>query len=410
MRVVVVGSGAREHAIAVAISAEHDVVVTPGNDGIACDVGVSPLPPQALSPDLVVVGPEQPLVDGLADSLRAKGIPTLGPGSNGAVLEGSKVALKEIVTEAGVPTADYGVAVSMDGARRLLDRFGPPYVIKTDGLANGKGVLVTESRAEAEEDIEQKLFGQRFGEAGRTVVIEEAMFGAELSVFALVDGERATLLPVARDFKRLSDGDGGPNTGGMGAYSPVPSVDSDLIVVIESTIILPTIAGLRRRGIDYRGILYAGVMLTPEGPKLIEYNVRLGDPEAEVVMPRVRVGLARAFLEAAQGQLIHPPEVDPRPAVSVVLASAGYPDAPESGATVTGLTEARSLPDVQVFSAGLRRSGRSWVTCGGRVCAVTAQGNTLSEARERVYEAVDLIQFSGKQLRRDIASKELVSD
>ncbi|MGC9156420.1 MAG: phosphoribosylamine--glycine ligase, partial [Ferrimicrobium sp.] len=399
MRIVVVGQGAREHAFAKNLSSQHEVIVTPGNAGMAADVEVSSLDAVDLDPDLVVIGPEVPLVEGLADRLRASGINVLGPSALGAQLEGSKAFLKQLCAEAKVPTAAFGVATSLPEGLELFDRFGPPYVIKTDGLAAGKGVLVTSDRAEAEEDLAAKLAGISFGTAGTRVVIEEGMQGRELSVFALCNGHDFLLLPAARDYKRLGDGDRGPNTGGMGSISPVDDGDTAVLDEVGSSMIAPTLARLATLGIEYRGILYAGVMLTASGPKLIEYNVRFGDPEAEVVLPRITGGLAEALLAAARGETIPSVSVSSQSAITVVVAAAGYPEDPERGRPITGIAAARSLEGVSVFTAGVASRGAEsqgeqgdgneargrlspvgdgeLVTSGGRVLAVTGLGDTL---------------------------------
>ncbi|WP_298344846.1 phosphoribosylamine--glycine ligase [Ferrimicrobium sp.] len=421
MRIVVVGQGAREHAFAKNLSSQHEVIVTPGNAGMAADVEVSSLDAADLDPDLVVIGPEVPLVEGLADRLRASGIDVLGPSALGAQLEGSKAFLKQLCAEAEVPTAAFGVATSLQEGRELFDRFGPPYVIKTDGLAAGKGVLVTNDRAEAEEDLAAKLAGISFGTAGTRVVIEEGMQGRELSVFALCNGHDFLLLPAARDYKRLGDGDRGPNTGGMGSISPVDDGDTAVLDAVGSSMIAPTLARLAKLGIEYRGILYAGVMLTASGPKLIEYNVRFGDPEAEVVLPRITGGLAEALLAAARGETIPSVRVSSQSAITVVVAAAGYPEDPKRGAPISGIEAARSLEGVLVFGAGVAsRGGQSrdgetpsrpgsvrdgeLVTASGRVLAVTGLGDTPAQARSRAYRGVELIDFDGLQYRRDIGS------
>jgi phosphoribosylamine--glycine ligase len=430
MRIVVVGAGAREHALARNLSAEHEVIVTPGNAGMAQDVEVVDRDAAELNPDLVVIGPEAPLVAGLADRLNAQGVLALGPGADGARLEGSKAFLKKLCAEAGVPTAAFGVATSVETGRVLLDRFGPPYVIKTDGLAAGKGVLVTNDRGEADEDLVAKLSGVAFGEAGTRVVIEEPMVGRELSVFALCNGRDFVLLPEARDYKRLRDGDLGPNTGGMGSISPVPGIGSDVIDAVASTMIAPTLVRLAELGIEYRGILYAGVMLTASGPRLVEYNVRLGDPEAEAVLPRITSGLGEALAAAARGETIPPFEVSPQCAATVIVAAPGYPEHPITGQVIQGIDQARALPGVGVFAAGVkaqpveaqsaaphaampdsvtsqepqRSAARGLVTNGGRVLAVTGLGADPQEARERAYRGVDLIDFDGRVVRRDIGS------
>src|SRR5438067_2030371 len=317
MRVCVVGSGGREHALAHVLARTADVVVTPGNPGIP---GSTATPPEEVHADLYVIGPEAPLVDGLADRLQERGRLVFGPGADGARLEGSKAWMKEVLVQAGVPTARHGTFDEVGSAFEFLKSLPGPYVVKTDGLAAGKGVLVTESLDEAAEDVRSKLSGDAFGDAGRTVVIEEGLLGPELSVLAVCDGTRAVALAPAQDFKRAHDGDRGPNTGGMGAYSPVPSVGDALVGEVLDRFVQPTLAALRRLGIDYRGTLYAGLMLTPDGPKLLEYNVRFGDPEAQVVLPRLSTDLSELLVAAADGDLraAEPPAFIADAAVCVV--------------------------------------------------------------------------------------------
>ena len=410
--VCVVGSGGREHALAVVLARTADVVVTPGNPGIA---GVSAeghtitsvaTPPEELDADLFVIGPEAPLVDGLADRLRAAGKLVFGPGADGARLEGSKAFMKQVLDEAGVPTARFGVFHDPAEAKAYLRSLPGPWVIKTDGLAAGKGVLVTDDRAEAEADIDAKLSGASFGDAGRQVVIEEGLTGPECSLLVLCDGERVVALAPAQDFKRRDDADLGPNTGGMGAYSPVPFVDEQLVAELVEGSVVPVVAALRARGIDYRGVLYAGLMLTPDGPKVLEFNVRFGDPETQVVLPRLDGDLSGLLAEAASGRLRTVPRFSDTPAVCVVLASEGYPDSPRTGDVITGLDDAGALAGVTVFHAGTAATGGpegGVVTSGGRVLGVTALGATLAEARDRAYRGAAAISWPGAQSRSDIA-------
>ena len=305
--VCVVGSGGREHALATVLGRTADVVVTPGNPGIT---GTTPeghtitsvdRPAEEIEADLTVIGPEAPLVEGLADRLRAAGRLVFGPGADGARLEGSKAFMKEVLAEAGVPTARFGVFTEPDPAKAFLRSLPAPWVVKTDGLAAGKGVLVTGSLAEAEADVDAKLSGDTFGDAGRQVVVEEGLTGPECSLLVLCDGHRLAALAPAQDFKRRDDLDGGPNTGGMGAYSPVPGIDGPVVEQLVEEAVAPLVAALVRRGIDYRGVLYAGLMLTPDGPKVLEFNVRFGDPETQVVLPRLDGDLAGLLAEAARG-------------------------------------------------------------------------------------------------------------
>ncbi len=402
MRVCVVGSGGREHALAHVLARTADVVVTPGSPGIPGSIAT---PPGDIEADLYVVGPEAPLVAGLADDLRAAGKLVFGPGADGAWLEGSKAWMKQVVEAAGVPTARYAAFTDVAPAVEFLRSLPGPWVTKTDGLAAGKGVLVATSLDEAIADVRAKLAGEAFGDAGRTVVVEEGMTGAELSLLAICDGTRAVPLAPAQDFKRVGDGDVGPNTGGMGAYSPVPGVGDALVDDVMRRFVEPTLAELRRRGIDYRGVLYAGLMLTSDGPKLVEYNVRFGDPEAQVVLPRLTTDLAELLAAAAAGDLSQapPPAFDDRARVTVVLATEGYPAAPRTGDVIAGI-DAAEAAGATVFCAGVARSDSGdLVTAGGRVLAVTGAGPTVAAARDHAYRAADLISWPGLHRRTDIA-------
>jgi phosphoribosylamine--glycine ligase len=402
MRVCVVGSGGREHALAEALGRTAEVVVTPGNPGIP---GSEPTPPEDVAADLFVIGPEVPLVDGLADRLRARGDLVLGPGADGARLEGSKAWMKEVLAAARVPTAAYAEfrAGEEGAAEARLRGSQPPYVVKTDGLAAGKGVLVTDDVEEAAADARAKLRGEAFGEAGRRVVIEEGLWGPEISLLCLSDGRGVVPLASAQDFKRVGDGDLGPNTGGMGAYSPVPAVGPDEAERLAADLVQPTLVELRRRGIDYRGVLYAGLMLTPDGPKVLEFNVRFGDPEAQVILPRLEGDVTALLTEAAQGSLQTQPIFVSDVAVTVVCAAPGYPAAPRTGDPIAGLDEARTVPGVRVYFAGVAAGEGGLVTAGGRVLAVTALAATLAEARDRAYAAVGFLSWPGMVWRTDIA-------
>jgi len=407
VRVAVVGGGGREHALAHVLARTADVVVTPGNAGIPWSTST---PVEELDCDLVVIGPEAPLVEGLADRLRARGRLVFGPGADGARLEGSKAWMKEVLTEAGVPTArhrSFG-AGQLEEALAFLEELDVA-VVKTDGLAAGKGVLVTADRAEAAEDVRAKLTGAAFGDAGRTVVIEEGLTGPELSLLCLCDGRRVVPLAPAQDHKRIFDGDRGPNTGGMGAYSPVPFVDDALVGEVVDRMVEPTVAALVRRGIDYRGVLYAGLMLTPDGPRMLEYNVRFGDPEAQVVLPRVDDDLAEVLAAAAAGHLPDAVAFRPDAAVTVVAASEGYPGTPRVGDRIEGLERAAAHEGVTVFCAGVAAGPEpgTLVTAGGRVLDVTALGPDLAEARRRAYAALAELSWPGMQARSDIAALAL---
>ena len=411
MKVCVVGSGGREHALARALARTAEVVVTPGNPGMAGEppggypIRVTDLPPEETGAGLVVVGPEQPLVDGLADRLRADGLAVLGPGAEGARLEGSKAFMKALLAEARAPTARHGVFDDPAQARAFLRGLPGPFVVKTDGLASGKGVLVTDDLAEAEADVDEKLSGRAFGEAGRTVVVEEGLVGAECSVHVLCDGTRIVPLPAARDYKRLEDGDGGPNTGGMGAVAGTGLVPGAVVDRILDESVEPLVGALRRRGIDYRGVLYAGMILTAEGPKVLEYNVRFGDPEAQVVLPLLTEDTTGLLAEAAAGRLRTEPRWSSGAAVCVVLAAAGYPTDPRPGDPVEGIDRAGALPGVSVVHAGTARHAEGgFVTAGGRVLGVVGTGPSVPEARRRAYGGVEMIGFEGMVWRRDIAA------
>lgn len=411
MRVCVVGSGGREHALAVALARTASVVVAPGNPGISALSGLrcTAEPPESVDADLWVVGPEGPLVDGMADRLRGRGKVVFGPGADGAQVEGSKAWMKSLLVSVGVPTANHGSFDQVGPAIAFLRRLtSGPYVVKTDGLAGGKGVLVTESIDEAIDDVRAKLSGSRFGDAGRRIVIEEGLVGEELSVMAICDGTRALPLAPAQDFKRVGDGDTGPNTGGMGSYSPVAWAGDRLIDTVMDCAVSPTLAALCRQGIDYRGVLYAGVMLTAAGPKVLEFNVRFGDPEAQVLLPRWQGDVAAVLAAAASGSLssVPAPAFSDQAAVCVVLAAAGYPLAPRTGDPIEGLDAAATMEGVEVYAAGVSTDGRGGLsTAGGRVLGVTALAETLGGARDRAYAAADRIVWPGRQCRRDIAER-----
>ncbi len=391
------------------------MAAAPGNPGIArmgleC-VPVDPIDAEDvaqladdLDVDLVVVSPEEPLVRGVADAVDARGRVVFGPPAAGARLEGSKAWMKEVLARAGVPTAHYA-AFSVgdeDAALAFLDTLPGLYVVKTDGLAAGKGVIVTESIDDARDAVRRYLSGEAFGDAGRTLVIEEGLTGPELSLLVVCNGHDGRPLAPAQDFKRIGDSDTGPNTGGMGAYSPVPFVGSDVVDEVMETAVRPTLATLAAQGIDYRGVLYAGLMLTPDGPKVLEYNVRFGDPEAQAVLPRLTGDFARLCFDAASGHDVAPRFSDDA-CVTVVLATEGYPAAPRPGDVIDGLAAAEELPGVTVFHAGTAARNGELVTAGGRVFDVSALAPTLAEARARAYEAAARITWPGVQYRRDIA-------
>lgn len=422
MKTLVLGSDGRAHCLAWALarSASVDEVIgAPGNPGIA-SVASSCVPIDANDPeavaqladdlavDLVVVSAEQPLVNGVVDAVEARGRHAFGPVAAGARLEGSKAWMKEVLSGAGVATARHAAFTigDEDAAIAFLQTLGGLYVVKTDGLAAGKGVVVTESLVEASEAVHAYLSGAAFGEAGHTVVIEEGLTGPELSLLIVCNGDpdAAIALAPAQDFKRACDGDAGPNTGGMGAYSPVPIVHEHLVDQVLKTAVYPTLMTLADAGVSYRGVLYAGLMLTPDGPKVLEYNVRFGDPECQVVVPRLRGDFGELCLAAATGAELTADFVDDA-CVTVVLATEGYPAAPRPGDEIVGLDKAAAVPGVTVFHAAThQREDGVLETAGGRVLDVTAMAPSIAEARARAYEAVALIAWPGIQFRHDIAA------
>lgn len=397
--VVVIGKGGREHALAYGLRKSAEVTVIPGRAGIP---GSSDVPLESSLTDLFVIGPEEPLVGGLADDLRGQRYTVFGPGIEGAQLEGSKIWMKSFLDEAGIPTApwEWFGAGNIAGAEKYLKSLKPPYVIKTDGLAAGKGTFVTFDPALAIEDARTKLNGYAFGDAGRRIVIEEGLSGPELSFLAVCNGSGWVLLPSARDYKRLLNGDRGPNTGGMGAFSPVPDSPGPDVL---GPIIDATTRQLKLLGIDYRGALYGGLMLTEDGPKMLEYNIRFGDPETQVIVPRLRSDLTELLFRAGNGERL--PEVTEEGAcVTVVLASEGYPTSPVKGDVITGIRQAGDMEGVLVFHSGTALDENdNFITDGGRVLSVTASGATIKKARELAYRAVKKIHFRGMQYRTDIA-------
>jgi phosphoribosylamine--glycine ligase len=421
-KILVIGSGGREHALAarlLACASVCEVVVSPGNAGtthsalsgkLLRSVVGEPLEVAASErPDLVVIGPEVPLCDGLTDRLTDAGHVVFGPTRRAAQLEGSKSFMKRFAARHGIPSGRFHVVTSVEEAERAIRDFEQAPVVKADGLAAGKGVVVADTHAQALAAACSMLSGEAFGAAGRTVVIEERVPGAEASMHAICDGERFVLLPAAQDHKRIFDGDRGPNTGGMGTYAPAPLVTPALQERIRREIFERALQGMVTDGHPFRGVLFAGLMISEqEEISLLEFNVRFGDPETQVLMAVLEGDLAEALAAAARGELR--PEllqVSPEHALCIVLAAAGYPEAPRTGDAITGLDAAERVPGVRVFHAGTSLRDGQVVTSGGRVLGVTARGATLREAHARAYQAVDSIAFEGRQFRRDIAVRAL---
>ena len=417
MKILVIGGGGREHALTWKLkqsSGADRIFCAPGNAGTAqlaenVAISVSDVPALARFAkenhvDLAVVGPDDPLAAGIVDLFVAEGLRIFGPSKAAARIESSKIFAKELMRKEGIPTARAGTFDRSDDAMRFCDELRFPIVVKADGLALGKGVVIAPDAASARSTIDEMMNQGRFGEAGRRVVVEEFLSGTECSLHALVDGESYRLLESARDHKRVLDGDVGPNTGGMGAFSPADNWNSKLQSQFGEVIMRPTLRGLRAEGITFRGLLYPGLMITENGARVLEFNCRFGDPETQAILPRMKSDLLPLLEATIDGKIDnYSIEWDQRPAVTVVLASGGYPGKYETGKSISGLDEAAKLDRLQIFHAGTKQLNDEIVTAGGRVLAVTALGSTIAEARSRAYEAVARIHFENCHYRRDIA-------
>jgi phosphoribosylamine--glycine ligase len=426
VRILVLGAGGREHALVWRLSNDSDVrevIAAPGNPGISAShrcVPVDLFAPAdvlALSAreriDLTVVGPEAPLEKGLADEFRKAGRPILGPSASAAALECSKVMAKDFMARHRIPTARFAVCDSPDEALDAVsgDRFGFPVVVKADGLAAGKGVVIATTRAEAERAVRAAMLDQAFGDSGTRLVIEECLTGPEVSVFYLCDGQRAIALSSAQDHKRIWDDDLGPNTGGMGAFAPSPLFTDEVARFTRERVVNPVLDGMRAQGTPFAGFLYVSLMLTEDGPRVIEFNVRFGDPEAQVVLPQVEGPFARTLLAAASGELGESPlSLSADRVVGVVIASRGYPASSEVGQPIHGLEDAAAQPGVLVFHAGTAAADGKIVTAGGRVLTVVGRGASYREAMSRAYVGLERIRFDGMQFRRDIGRKAVAAE
>jgi phosphoribosylamine--glycine ligase len=420
MNVLLIGSGGREHALAIALGASPlltRLFAAPGNPGIgevAQNVALDAANHSAVIAfckaheiGLVVIGPEAPLVAGLVDDLTAAGVPAFGPSKIAAQLEGSKGYTKDLCREFSIPTADYERFSDAESAKAYARQRGALIVVKADGLAAGKGVVVAESMDEAEAAIDM-IFGGAFGQAGAEVVIEDFLEGEEASFFALCDGERAIPFASAQDHKRVGEGDVGPNTGGMGAYSPAPIMSDAMSARVMAEIVAPTMAGMKARGAPYRGVLFVGLMIGAGGPKLIEFNARFGDPETQVMLPRLDCDLLPLLLASANGALPQAPiALKPQTALTVVYAANGYPDSPERGSEINGLEQARAQADVTITHAGTKLEDDKLIANGGRVLNVTALGEDVADARRKAYAALEMIDWPGGFYRRDIGWRAL---
>ncbi|MCU0651517.1 MAG: phosphoribosylamine--glycine ligase [Candidatus Omnitrophica bacterium] len=434
MRILVIGSGGREHALVWKIAQSKladKIFCAPGNGGIANFAECIDIKADDILKllefagkekiDLTVVGPEAPLSSGIVDEFVARGLKIFGPSKLAAQLEASKVFAKELMAKYSVPTAAFKVFDNPEEAKKYIEQAGAPCVVKADGLAAGKGVVVAKTVDEAKQAVRAIMEERIFGASGNKIIIEECLEGEEASILVITDGKEVVALASAQDHKRINDGDCGPNTGGMGAYSPAPAVTKELFKEILDKVIYRTIDGLAKEGINYHGVLYAGIMLTKDGPKTLEFNVRFGDPETEAILPRLKSDLVEIMLAASEGKLarLKSLEWDPRACVCVICASGGYPDNYEKGKIISGLEDAQKLNDIVIFHAGTKlriindvgqRQEREYLTDGGRVLGVTGLGKTIKEAIAHTYQAVEKINFSGMHYRRDIGKKAVARE
>jgi phosphoribosylamine--glycine ligase len=419
LRILVIGSGGREHALACKLSESpqvEDLFCVPGNAGMAEIASCQKIDiidndellkfAKKIKADLTVVGPELPLVNGLVDCFSQEGMAVFGPTSVAARLEGSKIFAKELMVKYGIPTGKSRAFQDRSQAIRYIEQSSPPLVIKADGLAAGKGVTVALDREAAREAVDLCMVKRAFGQSGQRILIEEFLEGQEVSLLAFSDGKRVVPMEPAQDYKRIFDGDRGPNTGGMGSYCPVPFVSPDIYQKIVEEILQPTIRALGEEGIKYKGVIYGGLILTDEGPKALEFNVRFGDPETQAILPRLKSDLVEIMIRTVEEDLDGVElQWSPESCVSVVLASKGYPESSTKGVPIYGLEEAKKMDGVYLFHAATERSNGELVTAGGRVLAVSALGKDFQEARRKAYLAVDKITFEGMQFRRDIAAR-----
>ncbi|MES2307751.1 MAG: phosphoribosylamine--glycine ligase [Verrucomicrobiota bacterium] len=420
MKILIIGSGGREHAIAWKVKQDprvQSIFVAPGNAGTASIAHNVPLSvtdiagllawAQKEKPDYTIVGPEAPLCAGLVDAFEKASLPIFGPNQKGAQLEGSKIFTKNLLVKYGIPTAKAGSFTELSPAEDFSKNLGFPQVIKADGLAAGKGVLIVQNLSEAQEALHQILVDRQFGEAGNSVLIEEFLDGQEASIHAITDGKSYRILPSAQDHKRVGDGDTGLNTGGMGAYSPAPCVTPEILAIVKKTVFDPLLVAFQKEGIDYRGVLYAGLMLTSKGPKVLEFNARLGDPETEVLLPLLETSLIDV-VDAVWKRTLDQIEfkVSPLHALTIVMAAPGYPENPKIGTEIQGL-EFSEKGDTAVFHAGTKLASDKVTTSGGRVLAITAWAETLQKARDAAYQRIQSISFEGAHFRNDIGYRAL---